>query len=403
MITISGIGCSLMDYLYADIDFTSQDFVRCRSRKSGDGGLVPGNLVFLDDFERFAGCAFSEIRDRLSGNRQSDAANLGGPSIVSLINASQLLAGTGCKVRYFGGRGDDAAGQEIMRILSRTAVDVSGYRIVAGTTPSTSVLSDPRYDGGHGERTFINNIGAAGNYGPEDVDAGFFEADIAAFGGTALVPRIHDSLGALLRRARETGAVTVVNTVYDFRSQARDPAGRWKLGEDDTTYRFVDLLVCDREEAFRLSGTETIPDAAAWFRGRGVSASVITEGARNIALYSDGALFSKTDFTTLPVSEAVRTEVESCARDGTARRGDTTGCGDNFAGGILASLAMQLDAGIPKGTLDLVEACAWAVASGGFCCFYYGGTYHEKVSGEKRALVEGYYKAYLKQIGRAEK
>jgi len=64
---------------------------------------------------------------------------------------------------------------------------------------------------------------------------------------------------------------------------------------------------------------------------------------------------------------------------------------------------MQLDSGILKGTLDLVEACAWAVASGGFCCFYYGGTYHEQVPGEKRALVEGYYKAYQKQIGRAEK
>ncbi len=395
MITISGLGCSLMDYLYADIDFSAPDFTRYRSRKPGDGGLVPGNLVFLDDFERFAGCAFSGVRDKLTGGRECDAANLGGPSVVALINAAQLLAGTGCRVRYFGGRGDDAGGGAIMRILSNTDVDASAYRIVPGTTPFTNVFSDPRHDGGHGERTFINNIGAAGNYGPADVGSDFFDADIAAFGGTALVPRIHDSLGLLLRRARERAAITVVNTVYDFRSQARDPEGRWSLGEDETTYRYIDLLVADREEALRLSGTGTTAAAAGWFRAHGTGAAIITEGARNITLYSDGTLFGKLDSRTLPVSDAVRVEVEASAD----RRGDTTGCGDNFAGGVLASLALQLDSNGKRGSLDLVEACSWAVASGGFCCFYYGGTFHEQFPGQKRALVENYYNLYRKQIG----
>ncbi len=401
MITISGTGCSLMDYLYTNIDFSHPYFERYRSRKSGDGGLVPGNLVFLEDFERFAGCSFSEVREQLAGNRQSDSANLGGPSIVSLINASQLLEGTSCKVSYFGGRGGDLSGEEIMRILSQTSVDTLGYRIVPGTTPFTNVFSDPRYDGGHGERTFINNVGAAGNYGPDDLDAGFFDADIVVFGGTALVPRIHDNLGQLLLRARKNNArgrsaITVVNTVYDFRSQARDPESRWKLGEDDNTYCYIDLLVTDREEAFRLSGMQTTTDAVDWFRAHGVSSAIITEGARNIALYSDGTLFEKHDFMTLPVSDAVRAELVSASE----RRGDTTGCGDNFAGGVLASLAMQLEAGKKKGALDLVEACSWAVASGGFCCFYYGGTYHEQSPGEKKALIDTYYKLYRKQIGR---
>jgi len=95
----------------------------------------------------------------------------------------------------------------------------------------------------------------------------------------------------------------------------------------------------------------------------------------------------------------VRAEVEAGVHGGVERRGDTTGCGDNFAGGVLASLAMQLEAGGKKGGLDPVEACSWAVASGGFCCFYYGGTWHERVPGEKRALVEGYYNSYRKQTG----
>ncbi len=44
MLTISGTGCALMDYLYADVRLDSEAFVRYRSRTGGDGGLEPANL-----------------------------------------------------------------------------------------------------------------------------------------------------------------------------------------------------------------------------------------------------------------------------------------------------------------------------------------------------------------------
>ena len=46
-IAIAGTGCSLMDYLFTGVDFSGPAFARYRSREPGDGGLVPGHLVFV--------------------------------------------------------------------------------------------------------------------------------------------------------------------------------------------------------------------------------------------------------------------------------------------------------------------------------------------------------------------
>ncbi len=72
MLTIKGTGCALIDYLYSDIRLDSEVFKRYRSKKSGDGGLEPGKLVFVEDLERFADRPFSEILNNLSGGRKPD-------------------------------------------------------------------------------------------------------------------------------------------------------------------------------------------------------------------------------------------------------------------------------------------------------------------------------------------
>jgi len=41
---------------------------------------------------------------------------------------------------------------------------------------------------------------------------------------------------------------------------------------------------------------------------------------------------------------------------------------------------------------DIIEASLWGVASGGFACFYVGGTWFEKNKGEKlREILPIYY------------
>lgn len=395
-IRVWSAGCSLIDYLYTPVDFGSAPFARYGSRRDGDGGVSPGRLVFAEELERFAGRPFARVLEDLTGGAEPARVNLGGPAVVASVNAAQLVSGLDVRVHFQGARGSDRTGERILEVLGRTPVDASSYRVFPGATPFTYVFSDPSFAGGRGERMFVNAIGAAGRFEPSEVDDRLFSADVALLGATAIVPPLHRALGSLLGRVRARGGITVVSTVFDFLNEQADPSGRWPLGESDRTFALIDLLVTDREEALRTSGTASVAEAVRFFREMGTGTVVVTEGAEPFCVWSGGTLFRGQDVETLPVCAAVDRDLE--ARPDL--RGDTTGCGDNFVGGLLASLAAQLAAGGRRGALDLTEACAWAAASGGFACTYVGGTYVEKAPGEKRARIEPYYRAYLDQIGR---
>lgn len=388
-ISVSGTGCCLVDFLYNHVDFDGVGLKPFFSRSRGDGGLMPGKLVFREEFEAFSGLTLEAFLQRVTGGRACDAMNIGGPSVVSLINASQLLTPDRGEIRFFGQAGTDAHGEFLDSALRKTLLNLENFSRVEATTPSTLVLSDPGYDGAQGERMFIHSMGAAWKYGPDHLGDSFFDADIVVFGGTALVPRIHDNLTSLLIRARSCGCITLVNTVFDFRSEASSPSARWTLGASDESYRYIDLLIADREEAFGLSGASDFRQAMAFFRAKGLAALIITNGPKPIHVYSDGSLFRPVGPLTMPVSQMVKEDLEK------HRDGDTTGAGDNFAGGVVASLVHQRSSG--SGAPDLAEACAWGIVSGGFACFYMGGTYMEKSPGEKLNRLIPYFDAYIRQ------
>ncbi len=157
---ISGLGCTLLDFVYNGIDFNGPGFQKYLSRKAGDGGLTPGQLVFLEELEKFAGKEFEKINIDIAGDRKPDASNIGGPAIVSIIHAAQLLQEQ-AEVRFVGSLGEDWIAERILDILSRTPVSSHEFIKKDARTPFTNVLSDPTYNLGSGERTFVNNIGAA--------------------------------------------------------------------------------------------------------------------------------------------------------------------------------------------------------------------------------------------------
>ncbi|MDR3261834.1 MAG: carbohydrate kinase family protein [Tannerella sp.] len=390
-ITVSGVGCCLVDRLYNQISFQSEAFSGYLSGKKGDGGLTPGRLVFKEEFDRFTGKEFLSVLPELTGGRPPEKLNVGGPCIVALIHAAQMTEGDNVFFRFYGCGGQDEDGRFLLSALQKTPVDVGHYGLRDAMTPSTIVLSDPDYDHGNGERVFINSIGAAWNYAPQELDDAFFASEVVVFGGTALVPAIHDHLDVLLEKAKSNGCFTIVNTVFDFRNEKAYPDRKWPLGQTDDAYRYIDLLITDRDEALHLSGKTNQDEAMAFFREHGVGAVVITNGAKNICLYSTGKRFNEIAFATMPVSEAVTRELKK------GHDGDTTGCGDNFAGGMIASVVLQLQQG--KERLDLTEACRWGVVSGGFTCFYIGGTWFEQHPGEKRERIVPYYEHYKKQTG----
>jgi sugar/nucleoside kinase (ribokinase family) len=389
-IVVTGIGCCLVDLLYSNIDFEGKAILPYLSEKRGDGGLSPGKLVFKEEFEEFCGISFKNALNSITGGKTYNSINIGGPSIVALMTAAQLAGKDCCEVRFYGRGGDDEMGRSILTSLGKTPVLLGDYKLVSNETPFTLVLSDPSFDNGHGERMFINSIGAAGDYLPDEVADHFFDSDIAIFGGTALVPQIHDGLTTLLKKAKSKNCITIVNTVFDFRNEKANPDNKWPLGESDHTYKYIDILIADREEALRLSGQQDMKEAIEFFRKNRLSSLIITNGSKNISVYSDGSFFAPCELTEMPVSKKVTDEIK------TGHIGDTTGCGDNFVGGVLASVITQLHDGIKAP--DIGEACCWGIVSGGYTCFYMGGAFFEKNIGEQLAKIKPYYESYKKQI-----
>jgi len=402
---VHGTGCGILDCIYANEDFSSPAYKAAMSKKRGDGGLTPGQLVFSSALEKFIGKPYDEILASLNGGKAPDTWNLGGPSAVSLAHVSQMLAGKSSggesfTVRYFGVWGGDTTRNMLEQKLS--SLPFLKTRMLEKNYPSSrvDVLSDPRYDNGSGERTFVYRRGAPDEFYPEDLGDDFFNAGLIAFGGTALTPRLHDNLTELLRKSRKNGALTEVNLVFDFRSEVENPGQKWKLGINDDAYPYIDLLMVDQEEALKTSGKDSVEKAMAWFLDKGCGAALITRGRQPILLCTGGSssgaepFFKKTELSYLPVCEEVNKELA----ENPERRGDTTGCGDNFTGQVIAELAQALASGRRSG-IDLREICIPAVAAGGFACFIVGGTYYEKEAGEKRRLLEPYIKAYREQIG----
>lgn len=385
---VSITGCGLGDFVYNDIDFASAEFKKYQSKKVGDGGLHPGNLVFAQELERFAGKPFKEILEEIAGKRSYNTFNIGGPALVSMIGATQLLYDTNVVVQYYGARSNDDNGNAIEELLSQLPVNMDNYRVFEGETPYTDVLSDPHYSDGKGERTFINNIACAAEFTPDCLDDNFWNSDMIVFGGTALVPQLHRELTSLLQIANNKNAITLVNTVYDFPNEKLNPTKSWPLGDTLLSLPLIDLLIMDYEESLRISGADTIEEASGFFKSSGSNAFIITHGANPTYLYSSGQLFAAIE-TTLPICNWIASEFAHNPQ----LKGDTTGCGDNFTGAVIASVVKQLMNN--KNNLSLVDAAILGTVSGGFTCYYIGGTYFENEMGERTKRMNAMLERYL--------
>ena len=354
--------------------------------------MIEGGLVFREDLEQYARKPFTEILPSLTEGRSPDIVNLGGPAIIALVHACQVLPEDTFSVYFYGAVGEDENGEIIQTKLSSIPMNTSFMIVGDAPTSSTEVFDDPSQRNGKGERSFVNTIGAAGEFTASDLPIEFYEADIILLGGTALVPALHDELHTVLKKVKKNGGITVVGTVYDFRNEKAAPDKPWPLGAH-SSYSFIDLLVTDQEEALRLSGKEDIMEAAKTLISYGLGALIITRGALDILVWSGGTLLEEQELTSYPVSAYI----DDLLAEDPLRRKDTTGCGDNFMGGVLVSLAKQMEEGKTK-NLSLLDLCAWGASSGGFTCLYHGGMYEERAPGEKVSQVLPAVNAYKRAM-----
>ena len=77
-ITVSVVGCSLLDCVHAKVDFNSEAFRKYSSVKNGDGGLVPGQLVFMESLEKFTGVPAAKMLSELTNDVPAAARNVRG-------------------------------------------------------------------------------------------------------------------------------------------------------------------------------------------------------------------------------------------------------------------------------------------------------------------------------------
>lgn len=392
---INGLGCSLVDNLYSPVNFESEAYKKWSGGNNKGTGIITGGLVFGEDLERSSGKKYEVILNEITGEKLTPDKNVGGPAIVALINIIQMIKENEISIGFFGARSDDENGRYIAEKLVAFDLDLSGYVIASGQTPFTDVLSDPSYNDNNGERSFVNYIGAAGKLSGQDIDDSFFDADILIYGGTALTPLLHDDLSFLIKKGKESGCLNFVNTVYDFRNQNMNPDKPWPLVKANGDYQMIDLLIADNEEAQRISGMDSKEKAIAYFAGKVIHSVIITHGAEDLICYSDGLLFVEKGIFTLPVSMSAGNQMRSLPSDSGA---DTTGCGDNFAGGVYASTALQLKNNRNRKP-SLKKAAAWGVVSGGFAGLYQGGVYYEKKQGEKLEKLKILFEEYKQQTG----
>lgn len=400
-IVVNGVGCSCADHLFTGFDFNSEQFQRYVSKKPGDGGISIGHLIFRKDLEAFAGKSMDEIRKDMGWLRENDHFSVGGPCIVGLINAAQLLKGglienpEQCEFNFFGAMGQDATGDCMLKVINRCPVNLDHYlRLPNQASAATLVLSDQNFKNGSGERSFVYHGGALDVYTPAMLGDDFFKADVLFLSGTASVPLIHKNITTLLRRAKANGSVTMVGTVFDFLNEKLNPRKRWPLGESDESYPLIDVLAMDFVEAQRMSGESDIDKAVAFFLRSGVHSMIVTNGDEPGFAFSDGKFFAKQPLSRFTICQKVVQHLKANPQ----LRGDTTGCGDNFAGGLLASIVKQLADGLKPGELSLADALAWANGSGSFCCYSVGGTYLEKQPGEKLHGVKRIHDLYVDQL-----
>lgn len=254
-----------------------------------DSVPTPGTLRAVDSVStHVGGCA---------ANAAMDLAKLGVPVLLS------------CKV------GADSFGDFVEKTAAESGVDVRGVvrDPAVSTTVSIVCVSST------GERSFLYNPGSTSAFVKEDVpDELLQEADIVFVAGAMLLTKFDgEPCAALLRRAREMGKTTVMDTAWDF-EDIWLPKVRAALPE-------LDLFMPSLEEAAKLTG-ESDPHR--------IADRLFEMGARNVIVKvgKDGALICPAgqERMLLPTYRSIKPV-------------DTTGAGDSFCAGFLAGLAQDWD------------------------------------------------------------
>ncbi|MHC5036201.1 MAG: carbohydrate kinase family protein [Planctomycetota bacterium] len=250
-------------------------------------------------------------------------------------NTGVALAKIGVSAGIAGKVGRDPFGDFLEEAVRKHGLDVGGVvRDPQEGTSATVVLVDAE-----GERTFIHYAGANRHFRESDIDLEAHRGcKILHLAGSLLMRDLDGEPSArLLKRAREMGMVTSMDTAWDA-------TGRW-METVGPCLPHTDIFMASLEEAKRITGCEKVGEIAGRLREGGAGAVALKMGERGCFIEAEG------ETITLP---AFPVEVV-----------DTTGAGDAFAAGFLAGRVHEW---------SWEKTARFACATGALCCTRLGAT-----------------------------
>lgn len=228
-------------------------------------------------------------------------------------NTGAALAKLGISTAVVGKIGDDGFGDFMIGALSKVGLDVEGIsRSKKYNTSASLVLVDP-----DGERSFVHSLGANGDLSDEDVpDSLLRGAKIIHIAGSFLLPKLDgEPTGRLLKRARDLGLTTALDTAWDAQ-------GRW-ASLIMPVLEYIDIFLPSIDEARMITELEKPEDIAGFFLEHGVKTVVLKLGAAGSYVRTADEEYWLAPYNVPSV--------------------DATGAGDSFVAGFLAGVVRGWD------------------------------------------------------------
>jgi sugar/nucleoside kinase (ribokinase family) len=237
----------------------------------------------------------------------------------------------GLKSLAVGAVGDDEKADWILLTLDKHGIDTSAMQRLKGIPTSATILNVRP----NGERPALHVRGASDHFDvPASMYDQVFDAPIIHLGGTGLLRKLDGPASVtLLKEAKKRGRLVTFDLIA---------ANAETIGIVKPLLPFIDYFMPSIEEARDMSGRASVDDCASFYLDKGATCCVFTLGG-------EGAYYAHRDGTRLK-SPAYEVKVV-----------DTTGCGDAFDAGFIASLHHKMDV---ETSLRFAQAAAGLVATG---------------------------------------
>lgn len=259
-------------------------------------------------------------------NVNSITMHNGGNAMTASINIKKL----GVETAIIGMVGKDSYGDFLVKKLSDSNVDTAGLKVSDSAQTSTSVLMIDST----GERSFFHCKGTNAVFSESDIDYSIIDkTDIVFTTGSFLMDNF-DGEGTMkfLKKCKEKGKTTFLDVCWDA-------SGKWG-SLIDMSLPYIDFFMPSIDEAKEIAKKDSVEEIADVF---------VSKGAKNIIikLGSQGSYFRRAGERTGKIYPPMKV----------SNPVDTTGAGDSFCSGFIASYARGEELDLCMRFANTVGAC----------------------------------------------